>query len=147
MPLSHGEIDFSVAAQEITSEYIRRNPNRRYQIMIMPGLKMQGDAALLKTGLRNVIENAFIYCSEDVAAKLEIGRVGEFGIYIKDNGIGMDQVEIESILRLSSKSEGEEYAPGLSVGLAITKKIIERHGGQLEIESEPGKGTTVRFKF
>jgi len=147
MPLADEEIDFSSAAQEITSEYIRRNPNRRYQIMIMPGLRMRGDAALLKIGLRNVIENAFTYCSDSVVAKLEVGRVGEFGIYIKDNGVGMDQQEIASILKPSSKTDGEEYSPGLSVGLAITKKIIERHGGQLEIESELGVGTTVRFKF
>ncbi len=147
MPLSDEEFDFSIAAQEITSDYIRRNPNRRYQIMINPGLKMRGDAALLKIGLRNVIENAFTYCSDSVVAKLEVGRVGEFGIYIKDNGVGMDQQEIASILKLSPKNDGDEYSPGLSVGLAITKKIIERHGGQLEIESELGVGTTVRFKF
>ena len=147
VPLSNEEIDFSIAAQEITSEYIHRNPNRRYQIMIMPGLKMHGDAALLKIGLRNVIENAFTYCSDSVVAKLEVGKVGEFGIYIKDNGVGMDQQEIASILKPSLKTEGEEYSPGLSVGLAITKKVIERHGGQLEIESELGVGTTVRFKF
>ncbi len=147
MALSNEEIDFSLAAQEITSEYIKRNPHRRYQIMIMPGLKMYGDAALLKIGLRNVIENAFTYCAEDVPAKLEIGKIGEFGIYIKDNGVGMDQQEIASILKPSPKADGEEYSPGLSVGLAITKKIIERHGGQLEIESEIGVGTTVRFKF
>lgn len=147
MPLADEEIDFSSAAQEITSEYIRRNPNRRYQIMIMPGLKMRGDAALLKTGLRNVIENAFVYCSDSMVAKLEIGRYGEFGIYIRDNGIGMDQQEIDSILKASPKSETEDFLPSLSVGLAITKKIVERHGGHLEIESEPGAGTTVRFKF
>ncbi len=59
----------------------------------------------------------------------------------------MTSDEINSILKPLSKTETENYVPGLSVGLTITKKIVELHGGSLEIESELGKGTTIRFKF
>jgi len=145
--LGHDEFDFSVAAQEITSDIIRRSPKRRYQITIMPGLKMRGDRALLKTAFRNVMENAFQYCSENMVASIDIGKYGKSGIFVQDNGIGMTSEEIDSILNPLSKNETENYIPGLSVGLTITKKIIELHGGKLEIESQQNKGTTVRFKF
>jgi signal transduction histidine kinase len=144
---AHEEFDFSIAAQEITSDIIKRSPKRRYQITIMPGLKMHGDRALLKTAFRNVLENAFQYCSENMVSSIEIGKYGESGICVKDNGIGMTPEEIDSILNPLSKTETENYIPGLSVGLTIAKKIVELHGGSLEIESEAGRGTTVRFKF
>jgi len=141
------EFDFSVAAQEITSDIIKRSPKRCYRITIMPGLKMQGDRALLKTAFRNVLENAFQYCSDNAVSSIEIGRYGERGIFVKDNGIGMTPEEIESIVDPSPTTEPDHYIPGLSVGLTISKKIVELHGGSLEIESEVGGGTTVRFKF
>jgi len=145
--LASQDIDFSLMAQEILSEYIKRDPNRRYEIVIMPGLKMHGDASLFKIALRNAIENALLYCSDSMVAKIEIGKYGEFGIYIKDNGIGMSKSEINAVLKLVPDLESDDYMPGFGVGLAITKKIIERHGGQLEIESKEREGTVVRFKF
>jgi len=147
VPLSLSEFDFSLAAQEIISDIIRRNPGRRYQITIMPGLKMQCDRKLMNIALRNVIDNAFKYSSDNTVTELEIGKIGESGIFIKDNGIGMMPDEIKKIFTPFSERKGELYEPGFSVGLAVTKKIIERHGGRIEIESEPGKGTTVYFKF
>jgi signal transduction histidine kinase len=141
------EFDFSLAAQEITSDIIKRSPKRCYRITIMPGLKVQGDRALLKTAFRNVLENAFQYCSDNVVSSIEIGKYGERGIFVKDNGIGMTPEEIESIVDPSSTTEPDHYIPGLSVGLTISKKIVELHGGSLEIESEAGGGTIVRFKF
>jgi signal transduction histidine kinase len=145
--LADEEFDFSIAAQEITSDIIRRNPRRRYQITIMPGLKMHGDRALLQTAFRNVMENAFQYCSDNTIASIDIGKYGKSGVFVKDNGIGMTPDEIDSILQPSSRAESENYIPGLSIRLTISKKIIELHEGSLEIESEQGKGTIVRFKF
>ncbi len=141
------EFDFSLAAQEITSDIIKRSPKRCYRITIMPGLKVQGDRALLKTAFRNVLVNAFQYCSDNVVSSIEIGKYGERGIFVKDNGIGMTPEEIESIVHPSPTTEADHYIPGLSVGLTISKKIVELHGGSLEIKSEAGGGTTVRFKF
>ncbi len=144
---AHEEFDFSIAAQEITSDIIRRAPQRRYRISIMPGLKIQGDQGLLKTAFRNVLENAFQYCSDTTVSSIEIGWYGERGIFVKDNGLGMTPEEIDSILNPLSKTEPDNYVPGLSVGLTIAKKIVELHDGNLEIESKAGEGTTVRFKF
>jgi signal transduction histidine kinase len=147
VPLSLSEFDFSLAAQEITSDIIRRNPGRRYQITIMPGLKMQCDRKLMNIALRNVIDNAFKYCSDNTVTAIEIGKIGQSGIFVKDNGIGMMPDEIKKIFTPFSERKDDRYKPGFSVGLAVTKKIIERHGGRIEIESEPGNGTTVYFKF
>ena len=147
MQLADEEFDFSIASQEITSEIIKRNPQRRYQITIMPGLKVRGDGNLLKIALRNVLENAIQNCPESLTATIEIGKCGESCIFIQDNGIGISPEEIDSLLRPFSNTKNGQSAGQLNVGFAITKKIIERHGGKLEIVSEFDKGTTVRFDF
>lgn len=141
------EFDFSIAAQEITSDIIRRNPKQRYQITIMPGLKMRGDSALLKTAFRNVIENAFLSSSMNMIASIEIGKYGDHGIFVKDNGTGMSPQAVNAILRPLSANDSESPAFNFNAGLLITKKIVELHGGSMEIESAKSGGTTIRFKF
>lgn len=145
--LADEEFDFSIAAQEITSEIIKRNPKRRYQITIMPDLKVHGDGNLLKIALRNVLENAIQNCPETLTAMIEIGKCGESCIFVQDNGIGISPEEVYSLLKPFSNTENGQSAGQINVDFAITKKIIERHGGKLEIISELDKGTVVRFDF
>jgi signal transduction histidine kinase len=64
---------------------------------------------------------------------------------VRDNGIGIEQKDHENIFNIFRRLHGREDYDGSGIGLAACSKIIERHGGEIWLESEPGKGTIFYF--
>ena len=96
---------------------------------------------------QNLISNAIAYRRESVTPRVhitatEIAGGWEFGV--TDNGIGIDTAFADVIFQPFKRLHGGEI-PGTGLGLAICKRAIERHGGNIRVESKPGDGATFRF--
>ena len=110
----------------------------------------QLDVKSFQAALINIVENALDACRVD---RLKKEHVIQFRLFaenddvlfqIEDNGIGMDRETQEKMFSLFFSSKGTE---GTGLGLFIAKKVIEKHHGQIQVESRPGEGTrfTVRI--
>jgi len=106
-----------------------------------------GDAHQLVQVLQNLIENAIKFRGDappriHVRAEVQEGR---WLFSVRDNGIGIPPEARERIFAMFTRLHGKSKYPGTGIGLALCKKIVERHGGRIWVESEVGKGSTFYF--
>jgi PAS domain S-box-containing protein len=106
-----------------------------------------GDRQRIHEVLQNLIDNAAKFMGDQPSPRIEIGQQGELKgkpvFFVRDNGIGISPQYKDRIFGLFDKLDGQ--TEGTGVGLALVKRIVEFHGGQVWVESEPGKGSTFFF--
>lgn len=107
------------------------------------GVYLIGDPDLLRSALQQAMHNATKFADPDRPLRISVGK-SERGYFVRDNGIGFDPSRGERIFLPFERVHGDEY-PGAGIGLAIFKRIIDRHGGTVGFDSEPGEGTTIWF--
>ena len=108
---------------------------------------VQGDPIQISRLFQNIISNAIKYRGQK-RLQVFIGATqtnGYYKFYIRDNGIGIDPRYYDRIFKIFQRLHNREHYSGTGIGLASCKKIVERHGGSIWVESEPGKGSTFYF--
>ena len=109
---------------------------------------MRGDATQLVQLFQNLLANAIKFHRPGVAPRVSLSaQAGAEGwrFAVTDNGIGIAPEYFERIFALFQRLHGRTEYPGTGIGLALCKKIVERHGGHIGVESEPGRGSTFWF--
>jgi PAS domain S-box-containing protein len=103
-----------------------------------------GDKVLVRQVWMNLIGNALKYSARQPQPLVRIGC--ENGVYyVRDNGIGFDQANVDKLFGLFSRLHHEKDYEGVGIGLAFVKRIVERHGGKVWAEGVPGEGAVFRF--
>lgn len=107
-----------------------------------------GDARQLQQLLQNLIQNAIKFRRLEIAPRLRLTvqeAESEWRFSLQDNGIGIAPEFHERIFTIFQRLHGRGEYDGTGIGLAICRKIVERHGGTIRVESEAGQGSTFNF--
>jgi signal transduction histidine kinase len=116
------------------------------QIEVDPLPTVIGNQTQLVQLLQNLLDNAIKFrCQQPPQVRVTVSRNGGcWQFAVQDNGIGIAQEHFECIFQTFQRLHGQEY-PGTGIGLALCKKIVERHGGRIWLDSVVGQGTTFHF--
>ncbi|WP_254767414.1 PAS domain-containing sensor histidine kinase [Salinilacihabitans rarus] len=107
---------------------------------------VEGDADQLRRLFQNLVDNAIEY--SDGTPRVHVGseRAGaEWVVSVRDEGVGIAPDEQERIFEVFQRLHGRDEHPGTGIGLALCRRIVERHGGEIRVDSDPGEGSTFSF--
>jgi light-regulated signal transduction histidine kinase (bacteriophytochrome) len=108
---------------------------------------VRGEAKQVGLVFQNLIGNALkFHGAAPPRIHVSASQEGALWVFaVKDNGIGIEATQAERIFQVFQRLHTRSQYPGTGIGLAICKRIVERHGGRIWVESEPGKGATFFF--
>jgi PAS domain S-box-containing protein len=143
-----GDVNLSSLVTTILNNLSGQQPGRKKVFLVAEGLVARADRTLMQGVLENILDNAWKYTRNNDETRITFGSLqkdGDTWYFIRDNGVGFNAKSAENLFMPFSRFHTESEFPGNGIGLATVKRIIQRHGGRITIESECGKGTTVLF--
>lgn len=144
------QVDLNIVVAEVIEMLHGRMTGSPIEFRVMPALPVViGNTVRLRELFQNLIENAIKYMGEQQSPVVEVGVVHSqtgSACFVRDNGQGIAPEHHEKVFGLFQRLHNDDRGTG--VGLALVKRIVELHGGQIWIESAgEGKGTTFWFTF
>lgn len=143
----HKAIDLNIIVKDVLSDLDVFIKERKAIVEVADLPKLIGDEVQIRQLFQNLINNGIKF-NKSKEPKVEVGYNevnGENVIFIKDNGIGIDEHFAESIFKMFRKLNSNSEYPGQGLGLSICKKIVDRHEGKIWMESKDSKGSTFYF--
>lgn len=105
------------------------------------------DENLMRRGISNLIFNALIHNREGTEVVVGITNQDRINIEIKDNGKGIKEEDLRKLFNRYYRGTNTESHKGSGLGMSIAKKVIEAHGGNISVESELAKGTSIKIEL
>jgi signal transduction histidine kinase len=140
-------VDLHQMTLEVIEDLEARITHTKAQVNIDKKLPtLEADATQMRQLIQNLISNALKYHQKDVPPVVEITsrplRDGFWEIMVKDNGIGIEDHQINLVFHPFERGNSGTLFEGTGMGLAICKRIMDRHGGSIHVVSQPNKGTS-----
>ena len=148
--LRKSEIDMKALAEKTIGELSADIGLRKVQLKVAELPPAWGDPPLVRQVFVNLLSNAVKFTAQRSDSLIEVGGLkdGKENVYlVKDNGAGFDMKYSGKLFGLFSRAHLHKEYKGTGVGLAIVKRIIEKHGGRVWAEGEPGSGATFYFSL
>lgn len=144
-------VDLNVIAQEVLADLETRIADTRGLVEVDKLPTIAADSTQMRQLLQNIIGNALKFHKPEETPLVKISaeavqdarkRTIAYAISISDNGIGFDEKYLDRIFAVFQRLHGRDTYAGTGIGLAVCRKIVERHGGTITASSKPGAGST-----
>jgi signal transduction histidine kinase len=144
------QIDMQSLATNVVNELLQHDLEKDYQISIGLLPSIEADQGMIKQVLINLLSNAIKYSSKETRPEIEIGSKDEETrtiYYVKDNGVGFDMAYAGKLFGVFQRLHSQEEFEGTGVGLALVKRIIDKHKGEVWAEGLENMGATFYFSL
>jgi two-component system CheB/CheR fusion protein len=143
------QVDLGGIARTLATQLQRSAPDRKVDFIIGDAA-VYADPGLMKIVIENLISNSWKFTSKKPHARIEVSCRPDDGrtvCYVRDNGEGFDMAHSRRLFTPFHRLHSISEFPGTGIGLAIIRRIIDRHGGSVWAEGEVGNGATIYFEI
>lgn len=145
-------VDLTLLVDAVVAQIAHDTEGRVVDWVIAPDLPViQGDALLLREVWANLLGNAYKYSRPRERARIEVGWSVDpatgYTFFVRDNGVGFDTKYSQKLFGVFQRLHRASEFEGTGIGLALTRRIIERHGGSIWAESRVGEGSVFYFSL
>jgi signal transduction histidine kinase len=153
------DVDLNSVLSEVLSDLQIQIEEEKATIDRDPLPTIEADPTQMRQLLQNILSNALKFRRKDVGLLIEIRArtvadpsrhdlpSGWLELSVRDNGIGFDNAYKDQIFKIFQRLHGRMEYEGTGIGLATCRKIVDRHGGQIDADGRPGQGTTFRIRL
>jgi signal transduction histidine kinase len=140
----------NVGGEEVLCNVLRdlnvRIEEKQARITHDPLPEVHAQPTHLRQILQNLIGNALKFCAEKPEIHISAESNGDMWRFaVRDNGIGISEEHMHKIFSIFQRLHSRERYPGTGIGLALCKKLVQKYGGDIWVESRPGKGSIFYF--
>jgi PAS domain S-box-containing protein len=146
--LARRRVDTDAMVRDVVAELTAGAADRPLVMRIGALEPCEGDPALIRQVWVNLLSNALKYTRGRTPAIIEAGserQNAQIVYFVRDNGAGFDMRYAHKLFRVFQRLHRADEFEGTGVGLAIVKRIVDRHGGQVSFDATPGEGAVFRF--
>jgi len=146
--LSVSRIDLNTLVKDVWQELRAGNPDRSMDLKLYDLPPASVDGVLMRQVISNLLDNAAKFTKYRKRAVIEVSgsAADSYNTFcVKDNGAGFDMVHYDKLFEVFRRLHSEKEFEGTGVGLAIVKKIIQKHGGRIWAEGKPNEGAAFYF--
>jgi light-regulated signal transduction histidine kinase (bacteriophytochrome) len=143
-------IDMQRLTETVVKELLQQEPENKYQVTIEDLPSVEGDEVMIKQVMMNLVGNAIKYSAKKDNPMIKVGvenEQAETTFYVKDNGAGFDMNYVGKLFGVFQRLHSQEEFEGTGVGLALVKRIIDKHKGKTWAEGQNGSGATFYFSI
>lgn len=143
IPCEYEDIDLVFVAESVCEDQEYLCGDKYHFIYNLHSVEIHADINLMMLVVRNLVSNAVKYSPEGSEIHVNCGEKGEYAfLSVRDQGIGIERENIKKIFEHFYRTEEARNSEGFGLGLTLALKIVEYHGGTIEVESEYGQGST-----
>jgi signal transduction histidine kinase/CheY-like chemotaxis protein len=148
IPVHRRTFDLSQLASELAAELNASAP-RRVEFTAPASIPLSGDPALVRKALQNLMANAWKFTVKAASPRVELGvqygAEGERIYFVKDNGVGFDEADASRLFAVFQRLHLQADFPGNGIGLAVVRRIVQKHDGRVWAHARPDAGAAFYF--